>query len=86
MTTEVIEKFIEQKDRKDGMINIHFKERPIVTGIFIRSSDYAELKTKNLWRVVSNGKVEEWRKTQNMDLARIFNGIAFTKLTDDKHS
>ena len=86
MTTEMIEKFIEQKDRKESIVNIHFKERPIVTGIFIHSSDYAELKNKNLWRVVSNGKIEEWKKTHNMDLARIFNGTAFTKLTDDKYS
>jgi len=84
MTTEMIEKFIENKDRKDLAINIHFKERSTVTGIFIRSADYGELKLKNLWRVVSNGKIEEWKKTKNVDLAKIFNGLSFTRLTEEQ--
>ena len=84
MTTEMIEKFIENKDRKESTINIHFKERSTVTGIFIRSTDYGELKLKNLWRVVSNGKIEEWKKTKNVDLAKIFNGLSFTRLTEEQ--
>ena len=84
MTTEMIEKFIENKDRKDTVINIHFKERSTVTGVFIRTADYGELKMKNLWRIVSNAKIEEWNKTKNMDLARIFNGLSFTRLTDEQ--
>jgi len=84
MTTEMIEKFIENKDRKDLAVNIHFKERSTVTGIFIRSADYGELKLKNLWRVVSNGKIEEWKKTKNVDLAKIFNGLSFTRLTEEQ--
>jgi hypothetical protein len=81
MTTEMIQKFVENKDRKDVSINIHFKERSTVKGIFIRTADYGELKDKNLWRIVSDAKVEEWNKTKNMDLARIFNGLSFTRLT-----
>jgi hypothetical protein len=84
MTTEMIEKFIENKDRKESTINIHFKERSTVTGIFIRSADYGELKLKNLWRVVSNGKIDEWKKTKNVDLAKIFNGLSFTRLTEEQ--
>ena len=84
MTTEMIEKFIENKDRKDTVVNIHFKERSTVTGVFIRTADYGELKMKNLWRIVSNAKIEEWNKTKNMDLARIFNGLSFTRLTDEQ--
>jgi hypothetical protein len=84
MTSEMIEKFIENKERHDSAVNIHFKERSTVTGIFIRSNDYGELKVKNLWRVVSNGKIEEWRKTKNVELAKIFNGLSFTRLTDEQ--
>ena len=84
MTTEMIEKFVENKDRKDTVVNIHFKERSTVTGVFIRTPDYGELKMKNLWRIVSHAKVEEWRKTKNIDLARIFNGLSFTRLTDEQ--
>lgn len=84
MTSEMIEKFVEGKGRKDAAVNIHFKERSTITGLFIRTADYGELKTKNLWRVVSNGKIEEWNKTKNLDLARIFNGLSFTRLTDEQ--
>ena len=83
MTSEMIEKFIENKTRKNSPVNIHFKERSSVKGIFIRTGDYEELKGKNLWRVVSHAKMEEWNRTQNMDLPRIFNGLSFSKLTDE---
>lgn len=82
MTTEMIEKFVENKSRKDNAVNIHFKERSTVTGIFIKSNDYDELKQKNFWRVVNNMHIEEWKKTKNLDLARIFNGLSFTRLSD----
>jgi hypothetical protein len=83
MTTEMIEKFVENKSRKSVAINIHFKERSSVKGMFIRSADYDELKSKNLWRVVSDAKIEEWNRTRNMDLPRIFNGLSFTRLTEE---
>ena len=83
MTTEMIEKFIDIKSRKHTVVNIHFKERSMVKGLFIRSADYDELKYKNLWRIVHFEKIEEWNKTKNMDLSRIFNGLSFTRLTDE---
>jgi len=83
MTSEIIEKFIENKSRKSTVVNIHFKERSSVKGMFICSGDYDELKTKNLWRVVSNAKIEEWKRTKNMDIPKIFNGLSFTRLTNE---
>ena len=83
MTTEMIEKFIESKNRANAAVNIHFKERGTVKGLFVRSADYDELKDKNLWRIVSHGKIGEWNKTKNMDLSRIFNGLSFTRLSDE---
>ena len=82
MTTEMIEQFIENKNRKGTPVGIHFKERNSIKGLFIRSGDYDELKSKNLWRIVSDTKIEEWNRTKNMDLPRIFNGLSFTRLTD----
>lgn len=84
MTTEMIGKFIENKSRKNIVVNIHFKERGTIKGLFIHSSDYDELKNKNLWRIVSDTKIEEWNRTKNMDIPRIFNGLSFTRLTDDE--
>ena len=83
MTTEMIGKFIENKNRKNNPVNIYFKERSSIKGFFIQSTDYDELKSKNLWRIVSDAKIEEWNRTKNMDLPKIFNGLSFTRLTEE---
>jgi len=82
MTSEMIEKFIENKNRKDASVNIHFKERSTVSGLFIQGSDYSELKSKNFWRIVSSTYLNEWNETKNINLARIYNGMSFTRLSD----
>lgn len=79
----MITQFIENKNRKNNAVNVHFKERSTVKGLFIRSTDYDELRYKNLWRIVTHAKIEEWNRTKNIDLSRIFNGISFTRLTDE---
>ena len=82
MTNEAIIKQIEGKDLADKMLNIHFKQRNTVTGLFIRTSDFDELKSKNLWRIVTKLHVDEWRKTKDINLCRIFNGTEFTRLSE----
>ena len=83
MTNDKIEKFIECKPKKNVKVNIHFKQRATVKGLFIRTDDYEELKSKNFWRIVSDSKVEEWEKTKDNSLARIYNGAEFTRLSDN---
>lgn len=82
MTNDMIEKFIETKSRENSKVNIHFKQRDTVKGIFIRNHDYDELKSKNFWRIVSESKLEEWKRTNDNSLARIFNGAEFTRLSE----
>lgn len=82
MTNDMIEKFIEAKTRKGEKVNIFFKQRSTVKGIFIRNNDYDELKSKNFWRIISESKMEEWSRTKDAGLARIFNGAEFTKLSE----
>jgi hypothetical protein len=82
MTNEAIIKQIDGKDLGDKMMNIHFKQRNTVTGLFIRANDFDELKSKNLWRIVTKLHVDEWRKTKDINLCRIFNGTEFTRLSD----
>ncbi|HVM90170.1 MAG TPA: hypothetical protein VMT76_18420 [Puia sp.] len=82
MTIEGIEKFINNQGRKDTVVNIHFKERSTVQGVFIYANDYHELKSKNLWRVVSKANEEKWRIEKDINLTRIFNGLSFTRLSD----
>jgi primosomal protein N' len=84
MTVEMIEKFVDAKGRNGIAVNVHFKERNIVNGVFIQTKDYDELKAKNFWRIVSKSNLEEWNQTQNMDLVRMYNGNVFTKLSDEK--
>jgi len=83
MTIEVIEKFIKDQNRKGTTVNIHFKERSTVSGMFIHGKDYTELKSKNLWRVVSKANADKWKEQEDINLTRIFNGVSFTRLTDE---
>ncbi|MFT3843525.1 MAG: short-chain dehydrogenase [Lacibacter sp.] len=82
MTNEMIEKFVENKANLNQKVNIHFKSRETVKGIFIHMDDYEELKSKNFWRIVSDSKLNEWEKTKDYNLGRIFNGAEFTRLTE----
>ena len=83
MTPDKIEAYIIKKERKNVAVNIHFKDRNTVTGLFIRGNDYDELKAKNFWRIVNNPNLEEWKQTKNEGLAKIYSGGAFTRLSDD---
>ena len=84
MTNELIEKFIETGKRKNQKVNIHFKTRSTITGMFIRTDDYTELKSKNFWRIVPSSRLEEWKNTKDMSLSRLFSGSEFTRLSDDE--
>jgi hypothetical protein len=82
MTNEAIIKQVEGKNFSDKMLNIHFKQRNTITGLFIKTSDYEELRSKNLWRIVTKLHIDEWKKTKDISLCRIFNGTEFTKLSE----
>jgi len=83
MTNEAIIKFIETKNHAEKALNIHFKQRSTITGLFIQGNDYQELRSKNFWRIVTSTNFEQWRKTKDMSLARIFNGMEFTRLSEE---
>lgn len=82
MTAEAIVKFIEAKNHTETAINIHFKTRSTIAGLFIRAVDYKELQDKNFWRIVAESRIEEWKKSKDLNLARIFNGAEFTRLSE----
>ena len=83
MTPDMIEKFVSPKIKKGATVNIHFKDRSTVTGFFIQGTDYEELKSKNFWRIVNSQKFEQWKQSNDVSLARLFNGASFTRLSDD---
>lgn len=80
MTFEQIETIVGEKHSPDQVFEIKFKTRNSIKGLFIKTADYRELSRKNLWRVVSESYIEEYKKTFNVSLARIFNGTEFTRL------
>lgn len=80
MTNEQIEDIMQRKKSSESLFEIRFKVRHPIKGLFIKTADYQELSSKNLWRIVSETHIEEFRRTRNEDLARIFNGAEFTRL------
>ncbi len=80
MTSAEIEKFMLQKNKQAKAVQISFKTRPSMKGLFIELPDYDELKRKNLWRIVSESNLGAYEQTNDNNLARIFNGIEITRL------
>lgn len=83
MTNEAIIKFIEAKDHSSKALNIHFKTRSTITGLFVRGNDFEELQSKNFWRIVTSTNLGEYEKTKNVNLAKIFSGSEFTRLSEN---
>ena len=66
----IVEKrFLEQEPLK-----VEFKTRQPIIGLFIKFRDYDELKAKNFWRIVPEARIKDYKKTQDFNLSRIFNG------------
>ncbi|HUR66111.1 MAG TPA: hypothetical protein VMZ03_07140 [Chitinophagaceae bacterium] len=81
MTSEQIENFFQTAKLDSSKVQISFKTRSAIVGMFIQTNDYAELKSKNLWRVVSESKIDEFNVRRDLNIARIFNGTEMTKLS-----
>ena len=48
---------------------------------FVKDRDYNDLKSKNFWRIVTFTHFEEYNKSNNINLAKIFSGSEFAKLS-----
>jgi hypothetical protein len=82
MNTDEIQKFLDNKAIPEGqLIIIDFKKRDAIVGKLVKANDYNDLKSKNFWRIVREKDLEEWQRSSNVDLARIFNGSDFLKLS-----
>ncbi|MBL7731684.1 MAG: short-chain dehydrogenase [Chitinophagaceae bacterium] len=80
MRTEEIEKALSKRKQPSSPVQIRFKTRPALKGLFLHTKDYEELSQKNLWRIVSEMNIDIYRQSGDENLARIFNGTEFTKL------
>jgi hypothetical protein len=81
MTNAQIEKFLEQNYLEKAPVKVSFKTRKPLIGLFIKTADYGELKSKNFWRIVGEVNIESYRKSKDMNLARVFSGSEMTKLS-----
>lgn len=87
MQIEEIEKFLDTKLTPDNKyIKIDFKKRDSIYGLFVKDRDYNDLKSKNFWRIVTRTNFDEYKKSKNNNLAKIFSGSDFSKLTLSKES
>ncbi|WP_315823078.1 short-chain dehydrogenase [Paraflavitalea speifideaquila] len=84
MTNDQIEKFLQDKNPDNAPVRIGFKTRKPFIGIFIKTPDYAELKSKNFWAIVWESNIETYQKSKDAKLSRIFNGSEITKLSPFK--
>lgn len=80
MTNEEIERFMQQKHKENKPVQITFRTRKPIRGLFIKTGDYGELSRKNLWRIVSESHIDSYQASNDIALARIFNGSEFTRL------
>jgi hypothetical protein len=80
MTNDQIENFFQNAKSDKSKVQINFKSRSPIIGLFIKTADYSELKSKNFWRIVSESKIEEFLAKNDMSVSRIFNGTEMTRL------
>jgi len=82
MNIEEIEKFLEKKiTQQNNYVKITFKKRDAIYGLFIKDTDYSDLKSKNFWRIVTRTHFDAYNRTRNAGLAKIFCGTEFQRLT-----
>ena len=82
MTVEQIENFLAKESIPQGkVIRFEMKKRNPVRGLIVQGRDYNELKGKNFWRIVTQTHLAEYTKSQNINLAKIFSGTEFAKLS-----
>ena len=87
MQIEEIEKFLDTKAKGEkDYVKIDFKKRESIYGLFVKDSDYRDLKSKNFWRIVTRPNFDAWDHSANKGLAKIFCGVEFTRLTLYKDS
>ncbi len=79
MTNNQIEQFL-SSEKQLKVININFRNRTPIRGMFVNTNDFEDLRSKNLWRIITEARIEDWKKTKDMGLSRIYNGSDFTKL------
>jgi hypothetical protein len=80
MTILQIDAFLRKHKFDQHTVKINFRGRAAFTGIFLKTDDYDDLKSKNFWRIISESNVKAYFSSKDTKLARIFNGTEIVKL------
>ena len=82
MTVEQIETFLAKETIPQGkVIRFELKKRNPVRGLIVQGRDYNDLKAKNFWRIVTQTNLAAYQKSHDINLAKIFSGSDFAKLS-----
>ena len=83
MNSEQIQSFLSEKiSNKNKYVKISFQKRDSIYGLFLTDEkDYKDLSAKNFWRIVTQKHFDEYNKSKNPELSRIFNGSEMTRLS-----
>jgi len=81
MHADDIKKFLEKNASDKTYVKIHFPKRDSIYGLFIKDHDFQDLSSKNFWRIVTRVHFDEYNQTKNNNLAKIFNGSEFSRLS-----
>ena len=82
MNIEEIEKFLDKQKTVQGQqVKINFRKRDTIYGLFVKGDDYTDLNSKNFWSIITLPNMPAWEKSKNINLAKIFNGSEFSRLS-----
>jgi hypothetical protein len=83
MNSEQIKNFLSKNvSTKDQYVKINFQKREAVYGLFVTDEkDYNDLSAKNFWRIVTQKNFDQYSKSKDVNLSRIFNGSEITRLS-----
>lgn len=81
MHADDIKKFLDGNVKDNTYVKIDFPKRDSIYGLFIKDNDFRDLSNKNFWRIVTRMHFDEYNQTKNSNLAKIFNGSEFSRLS-----
>lgn len=83
MNSEQIKGFLDKNiSAKSRYVKIFFQKRESVYGFFLtEEKDYKELSAKNFWRIVTQKNFDQYSKSKDASLSRIFNGSEISRLS-----
>lgn len=83
MNSEQIQSFLINKTSANKRyVKIHFQKRNAIHGLFLtEEKDFQDLSKKNFWRIVTEKNFDEYNKSKNAGLSRIFNGSEIIRLS-----